>query len=239
MYGFDHMSKITNTIYITLFILLLAMPHFSEHVGNISRTYVEWIGMLVIFGIAYLTYLFNQRELHKQKRKVYELEQRLQISGEKLLDSFKYIGAVNRKLPLFKNLSSDLLNKERFTRKYKQNILESLLSTAVTSVAKAERGMFRFVEIAKLRTTKEIFISNKYNILSTQRIGNKDLIACLADNNNIKKIGDFYIVPASDRIAPIQNFLIFVRPDTNFEGEYFTLQAITDQAQLFYKYLSI
>ena len=231
------MSKITKTIYIILFSALLLMPHFSDHVVGISQAYVESIVMLVIFGIAYLTYFLNNHELRKHKEQNRKIEHNLEISEEKLLDSFKYLGTVNRRLTLLKDLSSDFLNKKQFTKNYKKSILNNLLATAVISIAKTKRGIFRFVEVAKQRTVKEFIFFDKDFTLLAGRIGNKDLVACRTDHNNIKKIGNFYIIPTSDQVAPIQNFLILSRSDRSFEEEYPVLQAITDQAQLFYKYL--
>ncbi len=233
----NNMQKITKITYIVLFILLLLMPHFSKHVGSTSQAYVESFVMLVIFGIAYLTYCLNKNELRKREVQNHKLEQGLEVSEQKLLESFKYIGKVNRRLPLLKNLTSDFLDKKQFTKKYKKSVFDSLLATAVISIAKTKRGIFRFVEISKQRTVKEFVFSHKDYFLLTQRIGNEDLIVCRNDNNVIKKIGNFYIIPTSDPVAPIQNFLILPKSDTDFREEYSTLQAITDQAQLFYKYL--
>ena len=231
------MSKITKTIYVILFIALLVMPHFSDHVKNISRAYVESIVMLVIFGIAYLTYFLTNYELRKHQEQNSKIEHNLEISEQKLLDSFKYLGTVNRRLTLLKDLSSDFLNKKQFTKKYKKSILNNLLTTAVISIAKTKQGVFRFVEVAKQRTVKEFFFSYKDFTLLAGRIGNKDLVACRANSNNIKKIGNFYIIPTSDQVAPIQNFLILPKSSMDFGEEYSILPAITDQAQLFYKYL--
>ncbi|MFA4819012.1 MAG: hypothetical protein WC621_04160 [Patescibacteria group bacterium] len=231
------MSKITKIVYVVLFIILLLMPHFSRHVGDISQAYVESIVMLVIFGIAYLTYFLNKYELRKHEEQTRKLEQNLQISEQKLLESFEYIGTVNRRLPLFKNLSSDLLDNNQFTKKYKKGIFDNLLATAVISIAQAKWGVFRFVEVAKQRTVREFIFAPKNYVLLTQRIGNKDLIVCRNDDSNIKKVGNFYIIPTSDQVALIQNFLILPQSDTDFGEEYPILRAITDQAQLFYKYL--
>src|SRR3989338_9862424 len=124
------MSKITKTIYVILFVALLVMPHLSDHVKNISRAYVESIVMLVIFGIAYLTYFLSNNELRKHKEQKSKIEHNLEISEQKLLDSFKYLGTVNRRLTLLKDLSSDFLNKKQFTKKYKKSILNNLLTVA-------------------------------------------------------------------------------------------------------------
>ena len=39
-----------------------------------------------------------------------------------VLDSFKYIGSVNTRLPLFKHLSSELLASSKYTKQHENNI---------------------------------------------------------------------------------------------------------------------
>ncbi len=231
------MAKVTNTIYALLFIALLFMPHLSRHVGVVSQAYMESIAMLAIFGLAYLTYHLHNNELYKREERVRTLEEHLDTSEKRLIESFQYIGSMNRKLPLLKNLSSDLLGRHQLTKKGKKSIFDALLSTAVVSIARVHSGMFRFVEVATGRTRKEFTLALEDAIGAVRKIGNRELLACRTVTGAFKSINGYYIVPASDQTASVQNFLIVAQAKTETEVEYPTLQAITDQAQLFYKYL--
>lgn len=196
------MPRLPKIIYIVLFITILAMPHFSRHVGVISQPYVESIVMLIIFGIVYLTYYLSKQELKKKQ--------------EKIVASFQYIGVVNRKLPLLQNLTTDLIANDTYTKKEKKRIFYNLLATAVVSIAKAEWGVLRIMEKTSQRILKEFTLGDKS-----------------------PKFENHAIITTLDQQASFQTFLILPKDRVVLTKEYSTLQAITDQAQLFFKYLYI
>ena len=231
------MSNFTKIIYFLLFVALILMPHFSRHIGPISQAYAESVATLVILGIAYFIYYLHKRELAKQKQKTQALETDLKISQNKLIESFEYIGKVNRQLPLLKELSSDLLSNIQPTKRYKKTVFESLLATAVVSIAKVDWGAFRFVDVSSHRTVKEFVHAAKDYVLLKHRIGNGDLMHISAGAGKSQTIGDLYIIPASDQVTAVKAYLILPNVDNNLADEYSLLRAITDQAQLFYKYL--
>jgi len=202
------------------------MPHLSRHIGPISREYVENIAMLVIAGIAYATYAFHRRA-----------EARLQTSQQKLLKSFEYIGTVNRKLPFLKYVSTELLGYRRLTKKDKRKVFDDLLRIAVVSVARAKCGMFRFVDVRTQKTVKEFMYSSATNEVILP-FGNKDLFVAHEYSKGAHMLPrNCQAIVASDRSASVKSFLILPMPETQQLKEYELLQAITDQAQLFYKYV--
>lgn len=233
------MEKVTKTIYVLLFIALLLMPHFSGHIGAVSQPYVESLVMLFIFGLAYTAYRLNKYELRKRDERVQTLEEHLEISEKRMVESLQYIGSMNRKLPLLKNVSSDLLHNNKPTKKGRKSIFDTLLSTAVVSIAHARLGMFRFVEVATGRTRKEFMFAFENNTDRAAQItvGNRELLMYRAVSGTAQQVGDYYVIPASDKTAPVQSFLVLSKVETEAGIEYPILQAITDQAQLFYKYI--
>ena len=233
------MSTFTKITYVTLFVGLLLMPHFSTHLGPIPRNYVESLVTLILFWIAYAAYLLHNRELERQRQRILEAEEHSRISEKKLVESFEYIGKVNRKLPLLKSLSSDLLIENKPTKKSRGKILHTLLATAVVSIASANWGLFRFVEVATGRTTREVVHTAKSYLLLKYPVRNADLVKSRAHQGKWKENRDFYIVPLSDLNAPVQVFLVLPKSSPRVSDEYPLLQAITDQAQLFYKYLFV
>ena len=54
---------------------------------------------------------------------------------------------------------------------------------------------------------------------------------------NIKRIGYLYAMRTTDKKEKVQCFLILPEGENKIDSEYSVLQAIVDQAQLFYKYL--
>ena len=219
-------------IYFMLFVALLLQPHFTRHVDDALKPYMQSLAILIILGIAYLVYLLSRRELNKKGEE-------LKVSQGKLLESFEYIGKFNRRLPLLKNLSTDLLANPKLTKQHKKIIFSDLLATAIVSIAKANWGLFRLVEISSKRTVKEFIYTAPDYVLPQQFFGNSELVEIHNQSAKIKTVGKFNIIPVSDEEAEIQGFLIFPKPAVDLTDEYLVLQAIVDQMQLFYKYLFV
>ena len=224
------MSKLTFIVYLILFAALLLHPHFAKHIGPVPKPYVESVLNIAIIGLGLLTYYLHQRELARQK-------QSLKASEAKLLESFKYIGFVNRQLPLLQQVSTDLLANNTVAKQGKKTVFDILLAIAVVSIAKKKWGVLRFIAADSCKTVKE-FIHTHNKALIASRISNRELVR-EAGQNNLTATQDFYIIHTSDQAAAVKAYLILPRGAgaAGLANEYSVLQAITNQAQLFFKYL--
>jgi len=232
------MSQRTKITYLVLLVGLVVQPHIiSGHVFGFSEAFAESIGTVVLLLMGYVAYYLHTRDVARKEQEVKKLESDLDVSTTRLNDSFKYTGLVNRKLSLIKKMTTDLLEKTPFNKKDKKNIFTELLSTATISVAAADWGMFRIIDTAKEITDKEFIMSSKQYALLKTEIGNKDLLACNGEKRKMYEVGDLYVFRSSDNQSEKQCFLIFPKPKKNLDDEVSLLQNITDQAQLFYKYL--
>src|SRR3989338_4562982 len=135
------MTLFTKITYLILFILLILHPHFIQnHIGFFAPAYAQSLTTLVIVGLGYGLYLLHKKDVDRR-------EEEIKISTDKLVEAFKYIGEVNWHLPLLKNLTTDLLHRKWQLSKEKKNIFNELLGLAVISIARAEWGLFRFVDM--------------------------------------------------------------------------------------------
>jgi hypothetical protein len=102
------MTRTSRIVYLVLILLLVIVPFcITKPVLFIPESHAEASTILVILGLAYLVHLYDVRLKEKEKE---ALEKKLEVSIEKLNDSFRYIGLVNRRLPLLKNLTTELLS---------------------------------------------------------------------------------------------------------------------------------
>jgi hypothetical protein len=226
------MTRISKTVYLVLILLLVIVPFLiTKEILFFPESHAEALTILIILGVAYLVHLYDVRLKEKEKK---ALEKELELSIEKLNDSFKYIGQVNRRLPLLKNLTTELLSK---SREKNRTIFEELLSIATSTIARSDWGMLRFIRVSKQSTEKEFYYTSKNYILLKMKVGNKDLLGMANVGRNFRKIGDLVVLNTSDDKADIQCFLIFPEGENDIKTEYPILQAIVDQAQLFYEYL--
>lgn len=218
------MSVLSKIIYLILFAVLLAEPHLvTGHILVFPRPFAQSLLTLIILGLAYGTYWLNAWHLKRRERQ--------------LADSFRYIGLVNRRLPLLKNLTTDLIRQAAFSQQERKAVFNQLLATAVTSVARAEWGIFRFIAAPSGRTMREFIHASKKYALEKTQIGNQQLLDSRAQANQIKEIHNLLVISTSDKKSPGQCFLILPK-GKQFPGDEFSiLQSIVDQTQLFHKYL--
>ncbi|MGB8658533.1 MAG: hypothetical protein WCE90_12240 [Candidatus Zixiibacteriota bacterium] len=226
------MTKITKIVYIVLILLLVIVPFFiTKPVLFVPESHAEALTILIILGVAYLAHLYDVRLKEKEKM---SLEKRLQTSIEKMNESLKYVGLVNRRLPLLKSVTTELLSRSGEKGK---TIFEELLAIATSTITKSDWAMFRFIKVSTQNTVKEFCHTSRHYILLKTKVGNKDLLETVNARQSFGRIDDLFVLNTSDTKAEVQCFLIFPKGQNEVDKEYSVLQAIVDQAQLFYEYL--
>lgn len=181
------MSRFVKAIYAILFLALVLQPHFIQgHIFSIPEAYAQSIAIIILLEIWYLIHSLHRREVEKEQAKRERAEAELHFSSEKLNDSYRYIGSVNRRLTLLPSVTSDLLGQNTEDEKSKRAIFEELLATAVTTLAHTRHGSFHFIRVSDAKTEQEF----KYTVgevnVGVGRFNNQDLI--LAKQNSPKRI---------------------------------------------------
>ena len=96
------MSRFAQISYVFLFGLLLLQPHIvTGHFLGLSAPYALSVSTVLIVGVGVVMYYFHQKDIEKREQERQQLSFKLEGSCRKLLDSFRFIGVVNLRLPLF------------------------------------------------------------------------------------------------------------------------------------------
>ncbi len=226
------MTRISKIVFILLILLLVILPSLiTKPILFFKESHAEALTIFVTLGLLYLVHLYDVRLKEKEKR---SLEKKLEISIEKFNESIKYIGLVNRRLPLLRDITTELLSQSKENNRI---IFEELLAIATSTIARSDWGMFRFMRASDQKTVKEFCYTSKNYILLKTKVGNKELAEMISRRENFKNIGDLFVFNTSDSKADIQCFLLFPKGEKDIEIELTILQAVVDQAQLFYRYL--
>lgn len=232
------MTKFAKYLYGLVFILIIVEPLLiRREVFNIPPQYLQVFGNFILLSLAYVIYTVHQEDLRRKEYEKTRVEQKLELSTTKLNEAFEYIGRVNRELPLLQNVTTDLMEQSHASSKDKKRLFEELLASAVVSIAKRDWGMFRFVDTTTEKTAKEFSFSIGNYMLMKTKISNKELHELFANNGRVKYLKDCIVIKTTDRTSNIQGFLVIPKNENGLDDVYSTLQAITDQAQLYYKYL--
>lgn len=219
------MQRIAPYIYAILIVGLFFHPHFSAHVGPELKPFVEGLTNLVIVGLGILTYYIYKREQRE--------------FGERFLETSTYIGAMNRRLPILQNITTDLISGGTVTAKQKAKLFQELIGIACATLAKSDAGLLRFVETATGRTVKEFWytLGNK-KADSIVLVGNKVLLRYGSSPKRAAMTENGYlIVSASDIAAPVRAFLVIPCSRKEISELIPMLRAVVDQGQLLSRYV--
>lgn len=233
------MTRFTKVLYALLFLALVLQPHFVQgHFLSVPQAYAQSIAIIILLEIGYLIHFLHQREVKREQQKRLQAENELQFSIEKLNDSYRYIGAVNRRLALLPSLTSDLLLQYRKDNQGRKLIFEELLTTAVITLAHASYGVFRFVRTSDMKTEEEFRYAQEATPFHSWYFDNKKLgEEAQNSNTRIFPFQGFQALRTSDKGASVQCYFLFISNELPPKEQETTLQAIVDQAQIFYKYL--
>lgn len=229
------MSMWTKTIYILLFLFLIVEPHiFQGHIFSFSSAYLQSLSTFIVFGIAYGIYFIHTRDI-KEKLK---LNKEVLSREEQLVDNYKYIGVLNRRVPLLHEITTGVLSRNNVTKNQKKETFDELLTLATVSVGKSKKGLFRFVHSQNFHTVKEFQLSSDTEPDNFQKVSNKQIISLLTEKQ-VHTVGDQYILGSSEKNSSVKCVYILSPSELLDKDQVLLLQAIVDQAQLLYSHLYV
>ena len=162
-------------LYLAFFVLAVLSPSlYRRGYFGLSETLLEE-ATIFLFGMAgFLTFSAYERLMERREAEAHRLETDVERLKKELLDSYAYIGSLNRKMELIKRLTSDasahLVDHKQLPRELFQGIVQGALSATG-----AESGLLRLIEHASLRTESEVQIDQKEKRIF--RVPNRELRA--------------------------------------------------------------
>ena len=192
------------------------------------------MAIFILGVLAFLIFLKNERKLVNQKKEKEKTQKKMDQAVKDLVDSYSYIGEVNRKMDILMEIALGLTDRSILDYEKEKETYESII-TAMCFLLRAEHAMVRFVNLENNRTEKEILLSPDSMI----RISNKDLTK-IPEDISIKKIGDLLVVASHQKINGIRCYLIAINYDeneTNKPKNAEILKLFSSQAIFLYSYM--
>lgn len=197
-------------VYLLFFVLTVLSPSiYTRDYFGISQTTLEEITIFV-FGIAgLLTFSLYERYMERREREREQVQMDYHRAKKELMESYAYIGSVNRKIELLKNMANDTSTVMNGRRPPK-DLLQSLAANACAA-AGAKCALLRFVELDPLRTEGEF--THEQEGKFAFRIANKDLkhvhdqslTHAMLESEDRKKI---VVIPSDRSRGPFKAYLL-------------------------------
>lgn len=224
-------------VYLLFFVLTVLSPSiYTRDYFGISQTTLEEI-TIFIFGIAgLLTFSLYERYMEKREREREQVQMDYHRAKKELMDSYAYIGSINRKIELLKNMAHDtstVMDGKRLPK----DLFHSLAANACAA-AGAQCALLRFVELDPLRTEGEF--THEQEGKFAFRVANKDLKEvhdkslshALLESEDHKKIA---VIPSDRSIGQYKAYLLLhVGESLPEDFDVSLLKIFVNQAQSLY-----
>lgn len=220
-------------VYLVCFALAVLSPSiYTRGYFGLSETALEEL-TIFIFGLAgLLVFTTYERLMEGREREQEQVQDEYMRVKSELIESYAYIGSMNRKLELLKRVANEAsvgLGEKKVVRE----LFGAIVSHAAAA-ADAEAVLLRFIEVPHLRTTHEFWhVAPGAPVIG---VANKDLRAVLEQGTTHAFIRnaqgrDLLVVP-SDMPHETRAFLIFAwKPSTSPELDPSLLKVFANQAE--------
>lgn len=160
-------------LYLFFFVLAVISPSIhTRPMFGLTETQLEEL-TIFIFGIAgLLTFATYERIMERRDREREQVDADYgRVKGE-LIESYAYIGSMNRKIELLKKVTNDA-SLAAGNGKHHKDLFQALAENACAAVG-ADSALIRFVHPEPIRTVAEFFHSTSSK--AQFKVANKDLI---------------------------------------------------------------
>lgn len=209
-------------IYLTIFILVILTPRFIT--GGWQFLHEEDIESVLIFclgTLGFMIYLAKEKALLRVFREKLHLQKQTNIITRDLSDSYSYIGEMNRKLDIVKELIFQLpqTTSEAFSKKERHLFKPFLETTSLLS--KTDQVLLCFVDTKK-KTLEKILKKNAHASLPTGLTPE----VLLSTGKYFWEEAGQVIIRSPRQAKSVSAFLIFAKTKNHVEdGEVFKILA--------------
>lgn len=228
-------------VYLVFFVLAVLSPSlYRNDLFGIRQETLEEM-TIFLFGLAgILTFTLYERLMERREHERERAENNLRRAQEELIQSYAYIGSINRKIELLKKLAEDTSRSPTDRSQFSKDVFVAIASHACAS-AGGSSTLIRFVGADRLRTEREfVHHANGDHVF---RVPNRDLkqLSDRAATHGFVMSEDrrqILVVPSDRPAGPCKSYLMVVFPgDTIPELDVSLLKVFVNQAEMLYHQL--
>ncbi len=226
-------------VYLLFFVLAVLSPSlFEQSYFGLSEDTLEEI-TIFLFGIAgIITFSLYERLMERREQEHKKAQDDYHKAKMELIESYTYIGALNRKLELLKTLADDTTKQMGDGKRFSKELFQSIVANACAA-AGADAALLRFMEVEKLRTDREFL--HHASAKPTFRVANRDLRELHGTGAShafirTEDARDVLVVPSDRGAGACRAYLILqLHPDRIQEVDPSLLKVFVNQAELLYR----
>lgn len=194
---------------------------------------MEEILIFLMGTIAFAIFMKSEKQLVFHKKEKEKDQKKIDQAVKDLVESYSYIGEVNRKMDILMNIALGLTDQTTVSSSHEKETYQSIVSASIF-LLKADSSVLRFVDMENSKTKKE-FRSEQNG---GKAVRNSDL-SDMTEKLTIKKHEDCLIISSSQKIHQIKSYLIICGFDEKEESNpknMEILKVFASQALFLYSY---
>lgn len=190
-------------IYLALFILAVLVPDLfaGKEFLFLSENRVQELAIFVLGMAGFLLFIFKEHQLSLREDESAKDKKRLFRTTQDLVDSYSYIGEVNRKMEIIMQIGLGLADKSELSKAKEKEIYNSILAAA-SSLMNSKKACLRFVNTRTNNTQMDFFGEGVCSLVK-----NADL-AGMGENINFKKVNGYILASSLKEINSVKCYLI-------------------------------
>ncbi len=196
-------------LFLVIFVVTIMIPDVVRNGAfGLPEERIEEFLIFVMGMTGFLFFILKEHQLEVQRKEKLREQRRLQQTSKDLVDSYSYIGEVNRKMDMLMQIGSNLSESAVDKREIFDNILE-----AATFLLKGTAASIIFYNVKTEKIVKEICSDKKCQLIKKGR----DFLA-MEKNIYIKTAGEFIIFSSKQTTGDIRSYLV-VKGFDEFQGQ--------------------
>ena len=194
-------------IYLSIFIITVMIPDIVPgKVLFLSENHAEEMAIFLMGAIGFLIFIKNEQQIIFQKKEKEIDQKKIKQTVKDLVESYSYIGEVNRKMDLLMNIALGLTDRSTLSKTKENEIYRSIVSAAKL-LFKAEEVSLRFINTDTKQATKEIQEENRPLQKSTSLIKSKEVVA-MKKGMSYRKRKKYLTVSSLQEVNKIKSYII-------------------------------
>ncbi len=193
-------------IYLSIFIITVMIPDIIPgKILFLSENHAEEMAIFLMGAIGFLIFIKNERQIIFQKKEKEINQKKIKQTVKDLVESYSYIGEVNRKMDLLMNIALGLTDRSTLNKTKENEIYRSIVSAAKL-LFKAKEVRLRFLNTDTKQTIKEIQEKNKSSKKSIFPIKNNKII--IKKGASYQKRKKYLVVSSLQEVNKIKSYII-------------------------------
>lgn len=217
-------------LYLIIFVIAVLAPDIiRREFYFLSETRAEELLIFVLGAVAFLFSAWQERQLVLQKKEKQKDQKKIEQTIKDLVESYSYIGEVNRKMDILMNIALGLTEKTNLSKKKETEIYHTIIDAA-KFLMKADCACLRFINLKNKTVDKDVRIE-----ACRCAVKNKDLAEIKGDLGT-KKIGKIFVASSHQKIRDIKCYLLINDYVEQEEKTIEMLRVLASQALFVFSY---